>query len=189
MNLQPPPAVSRSLLIVSERDEIWGDGATLDPDATVKAVVAFEAVARSDIALPAAPSASSSAVRAVMQGNSRPETKPEIALRSALHRKGFRFRKQTRADPSVRCRADIVFARERVAVFVDGCFWHACPEHGTSPRTNSPYWTAKLARNVERDRRNDAALASMGWTVLRIWEHEDPSDAAERVAGLLRSRR
>jgi DNA mismatch endonuclease (patch repair protein) len=124
-----------------------------------------------------------------MVGNSQRETAPEIALRSALHRMGFRFRKHTRAEPSVRCRADIVFSRERVAVFVDGCFWHCCPDHGTSPRTNSSYWSAKLARNAERDRDNTAALIAAGWTVLRFWEHEDPMVAAERIAETVAARR
>jgi len=75
-----------------------------------------------------------------------------------------------------------VFARQRVAVFVDGCFWHGCPEHGVSPTTNSSYWRAKLGGNVDRDRRNDAVLADAGWTVVRIWEHEEPQAAARRIA-------
>jgi DNA mismatch endonuclease (patch repair protein) len=81
----------------------------------------------------------------------------------------------------VRCRADVVFARARVAVFVDGCFWHRCPQHGTRPRTHSDYWQAKLDRNVARDRRNDDALTDAGWAVVRIWEHEDADAAADRV--------
>ncbi|MEA2201766.1 MAG: mismatch endonuclease, patch repair protein [Solirubrobacteraceae bacterium] len=85
----------------------------------------------------------------------------------------------------VRCRADLVFSRERVAVFVDGCFWHRCADHGTRPRTNSVYWQAKLDRNVERDRRNDADLSAAGWTVVRVWEHESVSPAADRVARVL----
>jgi len=79
----------------------------------------------------------------------------------------------------------VVFPRQRVAVFVDGCFWHRCPEHGTSPRANNDYWTAKLDRNVARDRRNNEALVAAGWTVLRVWEHEDPVDAASRIAETL----
>jgi DNA mismatch endonuclease (patch repair protein) len=85
----------------------------------------------------------------------------------------------------LRCRADIVFSKQRVAVFVDGCFWHSCPEHGTAPSTNQLYWRAKLARNIERDRANDRALADVGWTVVRVWEHEAPAAAADRVVAAL----
>lgn len=91
--------------------------------------------------------------------------------------------------PMLRCRADLVFPTERVAVFVDGCYWHGCPEHGGRPMTNSAYWNAKIARNVARDRRNDAALADAGWGVVRVWEHEPPSDAARRVANSVQNRR
>lgn len=77
--------------------------------------------------------------------------------------------------------ADIVFARAKVAVFVDGCFWHACPEHGTSSKTNAEWWKAKLARNVDRDADTDRRLGDAGWTAVRVWEHEEPDDAASRV--------
>jgi DNA mismatch endonuclease (patch repair protein) len=123
-----------------------------------------------------------------MQGNRSIDTRPERALRSELHRRGYRFRKATAPVADVRCRADLVFAGSRVAVFVDGCFWHRCPEHGTRPQTNSVYWQAKLDRNVDRDRRNDAALSEAGWTVVRVWEHEDVNAAADRVAGVVESR-
>lgn len=123
-----------------------------------------------------------------MQGNRSVDTRPEIALRSELHRLGLRFRKNQRAIEGVRCRPDVVFRGARVAVFVDGCFWHRCPEHGTSPRANAPYWRAKLDRNVQRDRLNDLAFSNAGWTVIRVWEHEEPSSAAGRVATLVRAR-
>jgi DNA mismatch endonuclease (patch repair protein) len=84
-------------------------------------------------------------------------------------------------------RVDIVFPRPRLAVFVDGCFWHCCPEHGGRPKANAEYWTPKLARNVERDRQTDARLRSAGWTVLRIWEHVPPDRAANLVAEALHS--
>jgi DNA mismatch endonuclease (patch repair protein) len=87
--------------------------------------------------------------------------------------------------PGLRCRPDIIFPKVRVAVFVDGCFWHQCPQHGTEPRTNSGYWAAKLDRNVARDRRNDAALEAAGWRVVRVWEHESPSGGADRVVAVL----
>jgi DNA mismatch endonuclease (patch repair protein) len=123
-----------------------------------------------------------------MQGNRGSDTRPEVMLRSALHRRGLRFRKGVVPPRSgVRCRADVVFPAARVVVFVDGCFWHRCPEHGTRPRTNAAYWQAKLDRNVARDRANDESLAGAGWRVVRIWEHEDPDNAAERIAALLAS--
>jgi DNA mismatch endonuclease (patch repair protein) len=103
-------------------------------------------------------------------------------LRSALHRAGLRFRKDLRLDlGSVRPRPDIVFPRTKVAVFVDGCFWHSCPVHGTQPSRNADYWLPKLARNVERDQQQDAELADHGWRVVRIWEHESLGMAVRRV--------
>ena len=120
-----------------------------------------------------------------MQGNRKRDTRPELALRSELHRRGLRYRVDTRPLKSLRCRADIVFPRQKVAVFVDGCFWHGCPEHGTSPKTNAAYWSAKIARNVERDRLNEAELSAAGWVVVRVWEHEVPVDVADRIARIL----
>jgi len=120
-----------------------------------------------------------------MQGNRKRDTRPELALRSELHRRGLRYRIDTGPLKSLRCRADIVFRRQKVAVFVDGCFWHDCPEHGTSPRTNATYWSAKIARNVERDRLNETTLSAAGWTVIRVWEHEMPEDAADRIVRIL----
>lgn len=117
-----------------------------------------------------------------MQGNRRTGTKPEVSLRSALHAAGMRFRKDHRIDLGrVKPRPDVVFTRAKVAVFVDGCYWHSCPEHGTSPRTNSDYWAPKLARNVERDREHDKALQEAGWTVVRIWEHVPVGAAVDAV--------
>lgn len=124
-----------------------------------------------------------------MRGNRAVDTRPEVAIRSAVHGLGLRFRKHVRPLASRRCKADLVFPGERVAVFVDGCFWHRCPEHGTSPASNTAYWEAKLAGNVARDRRNDAALIAAGWDVLRIWEHEPPECAAARVAAAVQARR
>jgi DNA mismatch endonuclease (patch repair protein) len=134
-----------------------------------------------DRLVPPSPAASSTAVRAVMQGNRSHDTRPEAAVRSALHRLGFRFRKHARPIPELRCHADVVFRRERLAVFIDGCFWHGCPEHGRRPRTNSSYWNAKIQRNIDRDERNNEALRAGGWTVLRAWEHEAPELVADRV--------
>jgi DNA mismatch endonuclease (patch repair protein) len=122
-----------------------------------------------------------------MQGNRSKDTAPEVALRSALHVRGLRFRKNARPVASIGCRADVVFPGTRIAVFVDGCFWHGCPDHGFMPRTNAHYWRAKLERNVERDRRNDADLEAAGWTVMRVWEHEAADAAADRVASAVRA--
>ncbi len=117
-----------------------------------------------------------------MRGNVRTGTRPELRIRSLLHRLGHRFRKDHAiVAGDVRVRPDIVFTRSRVAVFVDGCYWHRCPEHGTEPRANSGYWRAKLDGNVARDRRVTAALQAAGWTVLRIWEHEAPQDAVADI--------
>jgi DNA mismatch endonuclease, patch repair protein len=117
-----------------------------------------------------------------MRGNRKRDTRPETALRARLHAKGLRFRKNHRIDlPGLRVRPDVVFTRKRVAVFVDGCFWHGCPRHGTKPASNTWYWSSKLATNVARDRRVDDGLRGFGWTVIRIWEHETPDAAADRI--------
>jgi len=98
-----------------------------------------------------------------------------------LHRSGLRFRKHARPLPGLRCEADVVFTRQRVVVFIDGCFWHGCPAHGRRPTRNSEYWSPKIERNIARDRRNDDALTAAGWTVLRFWEHDDPAAVATAV--------
>lgn len=117
-----------------------------------------------------------------MQANRRRDTAPELAVRKIVHASGLRYRVDYRVVPEIRARADLVFTRARVAVFIDGCFWHACPEHGTSPKSNADYWAPKLARNVQRDRDTDAALRSLGWQVLRFWEHQDPMVVATEIA-------
>ncbi|MEU1883172.1 very short patch repair endonuclease [Streptosporangium sp. NPDC020072] len=123
-----------------------------------------------------------------MQANRRTNTKPEVVLRSALHRLGYRYRKDFRLDlESVKVKPDIVFTARKVAVFVDGCFWHVCPEHGRQPTTNEWYWTPKLRRNMERDRTVNAALEAAGWRVIRLWEHESLSTAVEVVVTALHS--
>lgn len=129
------------------------------------------------------PEASSANVRRVMVGNRRRDSAAELRLRSALHRGGLRFRVDhpIRVPPARPIRPDVVFPRQRVAVFVDGCFWHGCPEHGTRPNTNSRYWDAKIALNQQRDQAQEALLSHAGWTVLRIWEHEPTDTATRRV--------
>lgn len=124
-----------------------------------------------------------------MQANRSRDTTVEVAVRRALHARGLRYRKHRRPIAELRCEPDVVFPREKVAVFVDGCWWHGCPEHWAPPRTNRDWWMRKMEINVARDRRNDAALADAGWLVVRVWEHEDTNVASERVAILVRQRR
>ena len=116
----------------------------------------------------------------------RRDTLPELAIRSELHRRGLRFRVDRAPLPGLRSRADLVFGPARVAVYVDGCFWHSCPEHGTMPRSNEAFWRDKLGRNQERDAAVNEALAAEGWTVVRIWEHEEIDAAADRVESAIR---
>jgi DNA mismatch endonuclease, patch repair protein len=118
----------------------------------------------------------------------RRDTLPELALRSELHRRGLRFRVDRAPLPGLRSRADIVFGPARVAVYVDGCFWHSCPEHATQPKANAEWWEQKLKRNRERDAQTNRALRENGWEVVRIWEHEDPVAAADRVELVVRER-
>ena len=113
----------------------------------------------------------------------------EQALRRELHRRGLRYRLHRRPLVGLRREADIVFGRVKVAVFVDGCFWHACPTHATWPKANAEFWRTKIERNRERDRETDARLAAAGWTVVRVWEHEDPAESATRIEGVVTGRR
>lgn len=115
------------------------------------------------------------------------DTSCEVALRSALHRRGLRYSLRRRLPG----KPDIVFTSARVAVFVDGCFWHGCPEHCRRPSSNRAYWNAKIERNVARDRRVDSELKAMGWRVVRVWEHavrESPARAASRIEQVVRPR-
>jgi DNA mismatch endonuclease (patch repair protein) len=120
----------------------------------------------------------SAAVSGQMKRMRRASTKPELLIRQELHRRGLRFRVNHPALPG---RPDITFTRARLAVFVDGCFWHQCPQHGVMPKHNREWWQAKLCRNIERDREKDAALSELGWQVRRFWEHEDPGTVAEEI--------
>lgn len=132
---------------------------------------------------PVYPRPASEARSANMRANRRANTKPELALRRELHRLGYRYRKDYRLQlgQDTRVRPDIAFTARRVAVFVDGCFWHCCPDHGGQPAANTWYWEPKLRRNVERDRAADAALAEAGWQVIRVWEHESLDAAVGAV--------
>ncbi|MFI1914720.1 very short patch repair endonuclease [Nocardia sp. NPDC020380] len=121
------------------------------------------------------------ATSARMAKQRRVGTKPELELRRELHRRGARFFVDRAPLPGLRRRADIVFPRRKVAVYVDGCFWHSCPDHATHPKNNAEWWAAKLAGNVARDRDTDLRLTEAGWTVVRVWEHEGVATAADSV--------
>jgi DNA mismatch endonuclease, patch repair protein len=130
------------------------------------------------------PASSADALRRMTSQRQR-DTKGELELRSLLHRRGLRFRVHALL-PGLRRRSDIVFTRARVAVFVDGCFWHGCPEHGSWPKQNANWWREKIEANQRRDRDTDARLNAAGWTVVRVWEHDDPTQAAERITEIVR---
>ncbi|MFI5937866.1 very short patch repair endonuclease [Actinoplanes sp. NPDC051494] len=133
--------------------------------------------------------ASSPAVRSVMRANRSRDTKPELALRSAVHRLGLRYRVDTPLITGLRRRADMVFSKARVAVFSDGCYWHGCPDHYRPATRNGDFWAAKITVNQARDIDTDARLREAGWLVIRVWEHENPVEAADRIASAVRQRR
>lgn len=125
------------------------------------------------------------AVSAQMSRMPRSSTKPELLVRCRLHAAGLRFTVNRRDLPGT---PDVVLSRARVAVFIDGCFWHGCAEHGVIPKNNREWWTSKLARNTERDREKDAALVELGWQPLHFWEHEPVEDIVQTVVDLWRRR-
>lgn len=128
------------------------------------------------------PFASSEDVRHKMSNLARLDTAPELALRKELHGRGLRYYVHRRPLPTLRRQADIVFPKCKVAVFVDGCFWHGCPQHGRREhRANAWYWPDKIERNIARDRDTDSRLFAAGWKVVRVWEHEQSRDAADRI--------
>jgi len=130
----------------------------------------------------------SEVVRARMRSQRRSGTKPEIALRKALHAKGLRYRVAYPVPGLPRRSIDVAFPGKRVAVFVDGCYWHRCPEHHIPAKNNSAWWQTKLQGNVKRDRSTDHQLASQDWLVLRFWEHEDMREVADSVAEAVAAR-
>ena len=141
-----------------------------------------------DVRQPSASWASSDAVRRQMQANRSRDTRPELALRSQVHQLGLRYRVATRPLPSIRRTADLVFTRARVAVFVDGCFWHGCPDHHRPSQRNEEFWRTKINGNRERDAETDKLLEDAGWAAIRIWEHEKPELASQRVRAVVRAR-
>jgi DNA mismatch endonuclease, patch repair protein len=121
-----------------------------------------------------------------MQATRGRDTAPELALRRELHRRGLRYRVDAPILPDLRRRADLIFTRARVVVFVDGCFWHGCPQHATTAKANAAFWATKITANKVRDADTDHRLRDAGWTVVRVWEHESVSIAADRVRSALR---
>lgn len=124
-----------------------------------------------------------------MRANRRRDTGAELALRRALWKKGLRYRVDVRVLTQRSRRADVVFSSERIAVFVDGCFWHMCPIHRSIPETNRSFWESKLTANCSRDRDTDARLIAEGWQPIRVWAHEDPTEAARQIADAVIHRR
>ena len=132
------------------------------------------------------PSASSEVVRKRMQSTPRRDTPAELRIRRLLHAGGLRYSVDAKPLPSSPRRADIVFRRARVAVFVDGCFWHGCPLHATWPKANAQFWQDKINANRRRDADTNARLADAGWLVIRAWEHDSPTRVAARVSKTVR---
>ncbi|MGC4980944.1 very short patch repair endonuclease [Streptomyces sp. DT193] len=133
--------------------------------------------------------ASSAARRRNMQAIRSRDTKPEWLIRRLVHAQGLRYRVSARPLPGLRRTADMVFRPAKVAVFVDGCYWHGCPEHYVPPKTNSGYWSEKVVRNMQRDRDTDQRLKEAGWLVLRFWEHEPSGTCASIITATVRTRR
>ncbi|ROQ71662.1 Very short patch repair protein [Streptomyces sp. ADI92-24] len=124
-----------------------------------------------------------------MQAIRSRDTQPERLIRRLVHANGLRYRVAARPLPDLRRTADLVFRPAKVAVFIDGCYWHGCPEHYVAPKTNPGYWSDKVARNVARDRDTDQRLAEAGWLVLRFWEHQSSDACALTIVSTVRERR
>ncbi|WP_119288114.1 very short patch repair endonuclease [Streptomyces sp. YIM 130001] len=133
--------------------------------------------------------ASSAARRRNMQAIRSRDTKPEQMIRQLVHAQGFRYRVSARPLPSLRRTADLVFRPAKVAVFIDGCYWHGCPDHYVPPKTNPGYWSDKVLRNMTRDTDTNTQLSKAGWLVLRFWEHEEASLCADKIAAVVVARR
>ncbi|QVJ01861.1 very short patch repair endonuclease [Nocardiopsis eucommiae] len=134
-----------------------------------------------DRVLPTDSTATSEAARASMRANKGRDTGPELLLRSLLHARGLRYRVNARPLPELARTADVVFRKARVAVFVDGCYWHGCPEHHRPAKRRAEFWRDKIEGNQARDTDTNEKLRAQGWTVVRVWEHETPETALERV--------
>ncbi|MBB4979242.1 DNA mismatch endonuclease (patch repair protein) [Streptomyces sp. SFB5A] len=132
---------------------------------------------------------SSPAVSARMSRQASKDTAAELAVRRLLHAAGLRYRVEFPVPGMVRRRIDVAFTSVKVAVMIDGCFWHGCPEHATQPKANAEWWRQKLDRNMARDRETTEHLTASGWEVLRFWEHEAPEEVALRIAAAVERRR
>ena len=138
--------------------------------------------------VPAHPGSTGEAVSRRMSTLRRKDNEAELAVRRLLHAAGYRYRVHYPVPGLPRRTIDIAFTRAKVAVFIDGCFWHGCPEHGSQPRSNAEWWATKLAANAARDAETSAALEHSGWLVVRAWEHAKPTEVLDAVARALRSR-
>ncbi len=134
------------------------------------------------------PSPSSEAVSRRMSATGQRDTPPELEIRKRLFAKGLRYRVDYPVLTKPRRRGDIVFPRIKVAIFVDGCFWHGCPLHGTWPKANEEFWRKKIETNRSRDADTDRRLRKDGWMVIRVWEHEAPDEVAERILKAVKER-
>lgn len=123
-----------------------------------------------------------------MRRQASKDTGIELAVRRLLHADGLRYRVEYPVPGMARRRIDVAFTRAKVAVLIDGCFWHGCPLHATQPKANAEWWRNKLDRNMARDRETTEHLTALGWTVLRFWEHEDPAEVAARVGAAVERR-
>lgn len=137
----------------------------------------------------AKPAPSSEAALKRMKAAKPRDTAPEKALRSALHKRGLRFRIDERPIKDLNRKADIVFRSAQVAVFVDGCFWHGCPIHGTRAKANAEFWSCKIEQNQKRDIDTTRQLEAAGWRVIRVWEHEDPEKASQKIYDIVTKRK
>lgn len=133
--------------------------------------------------------ASSPAVRNSMLGNKSRDTKPELIVRRYLHAAGLRYRVHTRPIKDWNRRADIVFPRAKITIFINGCYWHGCPKHYVAPKTNTIYWSQKIGRNVERDVETFKRLKAEGWLVIVLWEHENLEAKSEKIVSRVIRRR
>ena len=124
-----------------------------------------------------------------MRANHGRDTGPELRVRRLVHAAGLRYRVNARPESDVRRTVDMLFSTSRVVVLIDGCFWHDCPDHGSAPKSNVDWWREKLATNVSRDRDTDERLQAAGWTVVRVWEHEQAADAADLIVETLNLKR
>ncbi|MGY6023146.1 very short patch repair endonuclease [Streptomyces spinosirectus] len=124
-----------------------------------------------------------------MSRQGRRDTAPEVAVRRLLHASGLRYRVNVPVPGARRRTIDIVFGKIKLAIFMDGCFWHGCPQHATQPKANAEWWRTKLDKNIARDRETTDQLRAAGWTVLRFWEHESPEEVARQIADIVTERR